>query len=171
VSFATIILALVTLQRLGELAVARHNTGRLLARGAVEVGADHYPLVVSVHTAWLIALWVWGRDQDVGLFALAAFVMLQGLRLWILATLGSRWTTRIIVLPGEPMVASGPYRYFSHPNYAVVAAEIALLPLALHLPWLALIFSIANAAVLVIRIRAEAHALSATGRQPARAVS
>jgi methyltransferase len=171
VSFATIILALVTLQRLGELAVARHNTGRLLARGAIEVGADHYPLVVSVHTAWLIALWVWGRDQDVGLFALAAFVMLQGLRLWILATLGSRWTTRIIVLPGEPVVASGPYRYFSHPNYAVVAAEIALLPLALHLPWLALIFSIANAAVLVIRIRAEARALSATGRQPARAVS
>ena len=170
-SFATIILALMTLQRLSELALARRNTNRLLARGAIEVGADHYPLVVSVHTAWLIALWVWGRDQDVNLAALAAFVVLQGVRLWILATLGSRWTTRIIVLAGEPLVASGPYRYFSHPNYAVVTAEIALLPLALHLPWLALIFTIANAAVLVIRIRAEARALAATGSHPARAVS
>jgi methyltransferase len=171
VSFASIILALVTLQRLGELALARHNTERLLARGAIEVGADHYPLVVSVHTAWLIALWVWGRDQDVNLAALAAFIVLQGLRLWIIATLRSRWTTRIIVLPGEPLVASGPYRYFSHPNYAVVTAEIALLPLALHLPRLALIFTIANAAVLAIRIRAEARALAAVASHPARAVS
>jgi methyltransferase len=171
VSFASIILALVTLQRLSELALARYNTSRLLARGAIEVGANHYPLVVSVHTAWLIALWVWGRDQDVDLLALLGFAVLQGLRLWILATLGSRWTTRIIVLPGEPLVASGPYRYFSHPNYAVVAAEIALLPLALHLPWLALIFTVLNAAVLVIRIRTEARALSATGGQPARAAS
>jgi methyltransferase len=171
VSFASIILALVTLQRLSELALARYNTNRLLARGAIEVGASHYPLVVSVHTAWLIALWVWGRDQDVNLVALSAFVVVQGLRLWILATLGSRWTTRIIVLRGEPLVASGPYRYFSHPNYAVVAAEIALLPLALHLPWLALIFTVLNAAVLVIRIRTEARALSATGGQPARAAS
>jgi methyltransferase len=171
VSLAAIILALVTLQRLGELVLARHNTDALLARGAIEVGANHYPLVVSVHAAWLIALWVWGRDQDVNLAALAGFFVLQGLRLWILATLGSRWTTRIIVLPREPLVASGPYRYFSHPNYAVVAAEIALLPLALHLPRLALIFTIANAAVLVIRIRAEARALAATGGQRVRAVS
>jgi methyltransferase len=171
VSLVTIILALVTLQRLSELALASRNTDRLLARGAIEVGANHYPLVVSVHAAWLIALWVWGRDQDVNLVALSGFVVLQGLRLWILATLGSRWTTRIIVLPGEPLVASGLYRYFSHPNYAVVAAEIALLPLALHLPWLALIFTVLNAAVLVIRIRAEARALSAPGGQPARAAS
>ncbi len=147
-SFASIILALVTLQRLGELVLARYNTGRLLARGAIEVGARHYPLVVSVHAAWLIALWVWGRDQDVNLAALSGFIALQGLRLWILVTLGSRWTTRIIVLPGEPLVASGPYRYFSHPNYVVVAGEIVLLPLALHLPVVALVFTALNAAVL-----------------------
>jgi methyltransferase len=171
VSFASIILSLVTLQRLGELALARYNTGRLKARGAIEVGADHYLLVVSVHTAWLIALWIWGRDQHVNLAALSGFVVLQSLRLWILATLGSRWTTRIIVLPGEPLVVSGPYRYFSHPNYAVVAAEIALLPLALHLPWLAFLFTILNAAVLAIRIRAEARALAATAAPPAHAVS
>ena len=169
-SFASIILVLVTLQRLGELVIARANTRKLLGRGAIEVGANHYPLVVLVHAAWLIALWIWGRDQDVNLVALAAFAVLQGLRLWVLATLGSRWTTRIIVLPGEPLVASGPYRYFAHPNYAVVAGEIALLPLALHLPLLALIFTALNAAVLAIRIRAETHALSATGGRLARPV-
>ena len=170
-SFASIILVLVTLQRLGELVIARANTGKLRGRGAIEVGANHYPLIVMVHAAWLIALWIWGRDQDVNLVALAAFAVLQGLRLWVLATLGSRWTTRIIVLPGEPLVASGPYKYLSHPNYAVVAGEIALLPLALHLPLLALVFTVANAAVLVIRVRVEARGLSAIGGTPARTAS
>ena len=170
-SFASIILVLVTLQRLGELVIARANTRKLLGRGAIEVGANHYPLVVVVHAAWLIALWIWGRDQDVNLVALAAFAVLQGLRLWVLATLGSRWTTRIIVLPGEPLVTSGPYKYLSHPNYAVVAGEIALLPLALHLPLLALVFTVLNAAVLVIRIRAEARGLSVIGGTPARTAS
>jgi methyltransferase len=88
---------------------------------------------------------------------------MQGLRLWVLATLGERWTTRIIVLPGAPLVTAGPYRYLSHPNYAVVVGEIALLPLALHLPWLALLFSVLNAAVLFIRIRVEGRALVAIG--------
>ena len=161
-SFASIILLLVTLQRLGELVLSRYNTSRLLARGAVEVGASHYPLIVLVHTAWLIALWIWGRDQDVMFPALAGFIVLQGLRCWILATLGPRWTTRIIVLPGEPLVASGPYKYLSHPNYAVVAGEIALLPLVVGLPWLALIFTVLNAAVLFVRIRAENRALAAS---------
>ncbi|GIQ76001.1 isoprenylcysteine carboxyl methyltransferase family protein [Bradyrhizobium sp. RD5-C2] len=159
-SFASVILALVTLQRLGELVLSRRNTERLLARGAIEVGARHYPLIVLVHAGWLTALWIWGRNQDVNLAALAAFLALQGLRLWILAALGPRWTTRIIVLPGAPLVASGPYRYFPHPNYAVVVGEIALLPLALHLPVLALLFTVLNLAVLAIRIRTESRALS-----------
>jgi methyltransferase len=160
VNLASFILVLVTVQRLGELVLSRYNTRKLLARGAIEVGAGHYPLIVSVHAAWLIALWIWGRGESVNLVALALFIVLQGLRVWIIATLGARWTTRIIVLPGEPLVASGPYRYVSHPNYAVVAAEIATLPLALHLPMLALIFTGLNAAVLAIRLRAETRALS-----------
>jgi len=160
VNLASVILVLVTVQRLGELALSRHNTSKLLARGAIEVGAGHYPLIVSVHAAWLIALWIWGRGESVNLVALALFIVLQGLRVWIIATLGVRWTTRIIVLPGEPLVASGPHRYLSHPNYVVVAAEIATLPLALHLPVLALIFTGLNAAVLAIRLRAETRALS-----------
>jgi methyltransferase len=168
VSVATIILALVTLQRLGELILARANTDRLMARGATEIAAGHYPVLVGMHAAWLISLWVWGRDQSVDPFALASFVVLQGLRVWVIATLGSRWTTRIIVLPDQPLISSGPYRYLSHPNYVVVAAEIAVLPLALHLPWIALIFTILNAMVLCIRIRAEARALTARYELPAR---
>jgi methyltransferase len=168
VSIATVILTLVTLQRLGELVLARANTKRLLARGATEVAAGHYPLVVTMHTAWLISLWIWGRDQPINLFALAIFIVLQGLRIWVMATLGPRWTTRIIVLPGQPLISSGPYRYLSHPNYAVVAAEIAVLPLALDLPLLALTFTVLNASVLGIRIHAEAQALAVMREPPAR---
>jgi len=171
VSLAALVLVLVTLQRAGELALARSNTVKLLARGAIEVGAGHYPLLVAVHAAWLVTLWVFGRDHPVNLFALAGFVVLQGLRLWIIVTLGPRWTTRIIVMPGEPLISSGPYKYLSHPNYAVVAAEIAVLPLALHLPLVALVFTVVNAAVLGIRIRAEAGALSAIAGLSARVVS
>jgi len=165
VSLASTILVLVTLQRLGELALARHNTRALMARGGIEVGARHYPLIVTVHAAWLVSLWLFGRDQNVDALALVVFAALQGLRVWILATLGSRWTTRVIVLPGETLVASGPYRYLSHPNYAVVVGEIAALPLALHLPVVAAVFSVLNAAVLAIRIRAETRALSAASAQ------
>ncbi len=170
-STATIILALVTLQRLGELVLSRRNTAKLLARGAFEAGAEHYPLLVVLHAAWLIALWIVGRDQPVNWLALAAFVALQGLRLWVLLSLGSRWTTRIIVLPGEPLIGSGPYRFLSHPNYAVVAGEIALLPLALNLPGLALLFSVLNGVALVVRIRTEARALAASSGYLSRATS
>jgi methyltransferase len=159
--FATVILALVTLQRLGELVLARHNSRALLARGGIEVGAWHYPLIVAVHAAWLIALWMFGRDQEVDLLALALFLVLQGVRVWVLATLGPRWTTRVIILPDEKLVTSGPYRYLSHPNYAVVVGEIAVLPLALHLPFVAVVFTVLNAIVLAIRIRTEMRALAA----------
>lgn len=160
-SLAEIILALVTLQRAGELVLARANTQRLLAQGAVELSPQHYPLIIAVHAAWLIVLWVFGRHQPVDAVALALYLLLQVLRGWVLWTLGPRWTTRIIVLPGAPLVTSGPYRFLSHPNYAVVTGEIALLPLALHLPVTALIFTLLNAMVLALRIRAENRALRA----------
>ena len=160
-TWGAIILGFVTLQRLGELVLSRRNTERLLERGAIEIGAGHYPMLVALHAAWLITLWVFGWDHQVYWPALAAFAVLQGLRVWVLASLGSRWTTRIIVLPGAPLVAAGPYRYVSHPNYAIVTGEIALLPLALNLPLLALLFSVLNAIALAIRIRAETRALAA----------
>jgi methyltransferase len=160
VSAAEILLALVALQRGAELVIANHNTRKLLARGAVEVAPRHYLLIVAVHAAWLIALWIFGHDQAVNLLILPFYIVLQGFRFWVMRTLGSRWTTRIIVLPRQALVSAGPYRFLSHPNYAVVAAEIALLPLVLGLTWLAAIFTVLNAAVLAIRIRAENRALA-----------
>jgi methyltransferase len=157
---AEFVLGLVTLQRAAELVLSRHNTDKLLARGAAEIAPGHYPLIVAVHAAWLISLWVFGRHQPLNFVALSGFVVLQGVRFWVVWTLGSRWTTRIIVLPEQPLVTAGPYRFLSHPNYAVVAAEIALLPLVLGLPLLAAVFTVLNAAVLAIRIRAENRALA-----------
>lgn len=159
-SVAALVLALVTLQRVGELALARRNTARLLAAGAVEVAPGHYPAVVALHAAWLVGLWVLGRDAAVQPAWLALFCVLQLLRVWVIATLGPRWTTRIVVSPGRPLVAAGPYRWMSHPNYAVVASEIAVLPLALGLFWFALLFTALNGAMLAVRIRAEERALA-----------
>ena len=159
---AELILGVVTLQRVGELVLSRYNTHRLLARGAVEIAPRHYPLIVAVHAAWLVSLWVLGHDQPVNIVALLFYLLLQGFRFWVMRTLGSRWTTRIIVLPEQPLVSAGPYRFLSHPNYAVVTGEMVLLPLVLGLPLLAAVFTVLNAAVLVIRIRAENHALAAS---------
>jgi methyltransferase len=158
-----LLLGFVTLQRLGELVLARRNIARLRDGGGYEVAAGHYPLIVLLHAAWLAGLWylvVWrmpgSRMQPLWL---GLFVALQALRVWVIATLGRRWTTRIIVLPGAPLVARGPYRFVSHPNYCVVAGEILTLPLVFGLVWFGLAFSALNAIVLWLRIRAEAAAL------------
>lgn len=160
-SAASVILALVTLQRLGELVLARRNTRHLIANGAHEASPGHYPLIVAVHTSWLIALWVLAPGRAILWPLIAVFLLLQLGRLWVLASLGRRWTTRIIVTPGAPLVAGGPFRFVRHPNYVVVVLEIAVLPLAFGLWEAALIFSLLNAAVLVIRVRAEEKALAA----------
>ncbi|HEV2746967.1 MAG TPA: isoprenylcysteine carboxylmethyltransferase family protein [Allosphingosinicella sp.] len=157
---AYLILALVTLQRLGELWLARRNSRALLARGGREAGAGHYPAIVAVHALWLAALWWLAAGRGVVWPLIGLFLLLQAGRLWVLAILGRRWTTRIIVLPGEPLVTAGPFRFVRHPNYLVVALEIAILPLAFGLWQVALLFSALNAAVLAIRIRAEDAALA-----------
>jgi methyltransferase len=154
-----VILALVTLQRLGELWLSNRHTKRLLAQGAHEVGASHYPLIVAVHALWLAALWWLAPGRRIDGFWLAMFVLIELARIWVLASLGKRWTTRIIVLPEARLVRQGPYRWVNHPNYLVVMAEIAVLPLVFGLWELALIFSALNAAVLAIRIREENRAL------------
>jgi methyltransferase len=155
-SIAYIILALVVVQRLGELVLARRNTRALLARGAVEIGAKHYPLIVLLHAAWLAAvILLLPKPAVINWLLLAVFVVLQGLRVWVLATLGPYWTTRIISVPGAPLVRRGPYRLFRHPNYMVVAGEILVLPLVFGEVWIAIAFSLANAAILAWRIRQE----------------
>lgn len=164
---AEIILALVTAQRGLELVIARRNTAQLVARGAVEIAAGHYPLLVVLHASWLASLWVFGHDQPVNWIALSVYLLLQALRAWVMTTLGSRWTTRILVLPNAPLVASGPYRYLRHPNYAVVTGEIAVLPLTLYLPNIAILFTVLNALVLFIRIRAENRGLASSEERAA----
>ena len=153
------LLAFVTLQRLVELPIARANTRRLLAQGGHEVGASHYPLIVALHAAWLITLWWLAPSRPIDIPFLLLFLMIEAGRVWVLRTLGNRWTTRIIVVPGEKLVASGPYRFVRHPNYLVVIGEIAVLPLVFGLWDIAIIFSLLNAAILTIRIRAENRAL------------
>ena len=150
-----LILALVTLQRLGELWLSSRHTKDLLSQGAYEVGAAHYPLIVALHVWWLALLWWLAPGRPIDGFWLAIFVLLEIARLWVLRTLGQRWTTRIIVLPGAPLVTRGPYRFVHHPNYLVVIGEIAVLPLVFGLWPLALIFTILNAPLLLIRIREE----------------
>ena len=160
---AIAILTFVTLQRLAELALARSNTARLLAAGGREHAPGHYPLIVAVHASWLAALWLLAPGRPVHLPFLALFVLLQLGRIWVIRTLGPRWTTRIIVLPGAPLVASGPFRFVSHPNYLVVIGEIAVLPLVFGLWQMALLFSLLNALVLAVRVRAENRALGTAG--------
>jgi len=166
--WAHALLIAVAVQRLAELAYARRNTRALLAGGGVETGAGHYPLFVILHGSWLVAMFVLVEpDPEPRWLLLAAFATLQGLRVWVIATLGPYWTTRIIVVPGAAPVTTGPYRWFRHPNYLIVALEVPLLPLALGLPWVAVMFGALNASLLLYRIRIEdgaRHALSATGK-------
>jgi methyltransferase len=168
VTSGILLLAFVTAERLAELWLARRNTRALLARGGREVDARHYPLIVGLHAVWLAGLWALGWAASVDPPWLAVFLALQAMRVWVLVTLGRRWTTRIIVLPGAQLVTHGPYRFLTHPNYVVVIGEIASLPLCLGMLWYALVFSIANLAVLSIRVRAENASLADTRRTASR---
>lgn len=157
-----IVVLLVAAQRVGELVLAQRNTKRLLLEGGREIGARHYPLFVLLHGGWLVAMFLLiPPDAPAVTPLLAAFVVLQLLRVWIVLSLGRYWTTRIITVPGAPLVRRGPYRFMRHPNYVVVIGEIALLPLAFGAWKIALVFSILNMALLWHRIRIEDTALAA----------
>ena len=158
-SLPYLIMALVTLQRLGELVIASSNSRHLRAQGAFEVGRSHYPVMVALHASWLGALWLSAGGRPVNMIFLGVFIVLQALRIWVLATLGRRWTTRIIVLPGAPLITGGPFQFLRHPNYCVVVGEIAVLPLVFELTWIAVLFTLLNAAMLWVRIGAEGKVL------------
>ncbi|MBM3503267.1 MAG: hypothetical protein FJX65_05275 [Alphaproteobacteria bacterium] len=156
-----LVFGFLVIQRLIELAWAQRNTRRLLARGAVEIGRSHYPLFIALHGAWLAAiLFAIPEERMVSVPLLAAFLLLQVARLWVIASLGPFWTTRIITLADTPLVRRGPYRLMRHPNYAVVVAEIAVVPLMFEAWTIALVFSILNATLLYWRIRVENAALA-----------
>lgn len=156
-----LILGYVVVQRLCELVYARRNTVRLLARGGIETGARHYPLFILLHGSWLIALATLVPPQTgINVSLLFVFATLQLARVWVLLSLGRHWTTRIITVPGTPLVVRGPYRFMRHPNYAIVAGEIAALPLVFGAWQIALIYSLLNLALLRHRIRIENKALA-----------
>jgi methyltransferase len=155
---------LVALQRLLELVYSRRNERRVRARGAVERGAGHYPVMVALHSFWLISTFVEGllRGPEIPAWwpvPLVAFLLVQPLRYWAIVSLGSNWNTRILVVPGGKLVKSGPYRYFPHPNYVVVAVEILTFPLIFGAWITAIVFSLLNATLLFVRIRIENRAL------------
>ncbi len=157
---AVAILGFVTLQRLVELRFADRNSSRLLGDGAVEFGRAHYPFIIALHMLWLAALWWWAPGRPIDIPLLVLFALLQLGRVWVISTLGERWTTRIIVKPGATLVRKGPYRFLNHPNYLIVTLEIAVLPLVFGLWRIALLFSLFNAAILAIRIGEENRALA-----------
>lgn len=163
----TLLVAAVAVQRLCELAISRRHLRALLARGGREVGASHYPWMVALHAAFLVSclveVWLLGRPfrLPLALAALAVLAAASALRLWTIASLGERWTTRVVVLPGEPLVTAGPYRWLRHPNYLVVVLELAAIPLV-HGAWLtAAAFGLANLALLRLRTGVEDAALAA----------
>ena len=159
------LLIYVTLERLFELVIARRNTAKLMSRGAVEVGAAHYPIMIALHISWLVAIvgWVMFATYEVSAPFLVLYILLQGFRLWVMATLGPYWTTRIITLADAPLIKRGPYRFVRHPNYVVVTLEIVVLPLVFGAWHIALVFTVLNALMLRTRIEAENAALNARG--------
>jgi methyltransferase len=164
VLFTALVLA-VGLERLAELVVSRRNAAWSFARGGVESGRGHFPAMVVLHTGLLVGVLVevWTADRSflpwLGWPALALALASQGLRWWCITTLGHRWNTRVIVVPGLPLVTGGPYRWSSHPNYVAVVVEGVALPLV-HTAWVtALVFTLANAALLTVRLRVENRAL------------
>jgi methyltransferase len=155
---------LVAIQRMLELLYSRRNERRLFARGAVERGSGHYPVIVTIHTLWLVSTLVEGllRGPEPPAWwpvPLAAFLLVQPLRYWAILSLGENWNTRVLVVPGGKLVRRGPYRYFPHPNYVVVAVEVLTFPLIFGAWITAITFSLLNATVLYVRIRTENRAL------------
>jgi methyltransferase len=162
----TILVVLVGLERVAELVVSTRNAAWSKERGGVETGLGHYPLMVVLHTGLLIGALVeaWVRRPDVpsalAWSMLALVLASQALRWWCITTLGRRWNTRVIVVPGLAPITAGPYRWLRHPNYVAVVVEGASLPLV-HAAWItAVVFTVANAALLTVRIRCEDRALA-----------
>jgi methyltransferase len=162
----TVLVVVVGIERLAELDVSKHNAAWSKERGGIETGRGHFPFMVVLHVGLLVGALAeaWVRRPDVpGALAwsmLALVLASQALRWWCITSLGNRWNTRVIVVPGLPPVTTGPYRFLRHPNYVAVVVEGIALPLV-HAAWItAVVFTVLNAGLLVVRIRAEESALS-----------
>ena len=161
------LLAVIACERVAELAVSARHANALLRRGGVEYGLGHFPVMIVLHAGLIVGcvleplLGHRAFIPALGLPMLAVTVLANALRWWCIATLGERWTARVIVLPGAPLVRAGPYRWFAHPNYVAVIIEGAALPLTGSAWITACAFTVLNGVLLTVRIRCEAHALAA----------
>jgi methyltransferase len=159
-----------------ELVLAQRNRRIVLGRGGVEFAPETYRAIVAMHVLFFVALvfesWPWKIPLDaLTLFCLLALILLQGLRYWCISSLGERWNTRILVVPGEEPVNKGPYRFMRHPNYVVVVLEFAILPLLMRAPLTLIVFSLANLVLLSRRIRLEEKALRESAPGPKASIS
>lgn len=162
---AAVLLALLTVQRSSELLVSARNTKALIRSGASERARDQYPFMIALHATWLVSLWLLAWSREVGLWWIPLLALLQVGRFWTMRTLGSRWTTRIIIPRDAAPLVSGPYRFVRHPNYLIVAVELPCISLALGLAWHAALFGALNLAMLSWRIRAEDRGLYSSFRR------
>lgn len=162
---AAVLLALLTVQRSSELLVSARNTKALIRAGASERAPDQYPLMIALHATWLVSLWLLAWSREVGLWWIPLLALLQVGRFWTMRTLGSRWTTRIIIPRDAAPLVSGPYRFVRHPNYLIVAVELPCISLALGLAWHAALFGALNLAMLSWRIREEDRGLYSSFRR------
>ena len=163
----TLLIALVAAERVVELVIAERNARAALDAGGTESGQAHYRVMRLLHASFLVAapLEVWSLDRAflpwLGWPMLAIVAATMSLRYWVVATLGPRWNTRVIVVPSWEPAVGGPYRFVRHPNYVAVILELAALPLV-HTAWItAVVYSVANAWLLTVRIRVEERALAA----------
>ena len=151
------------IQRLSELYVSSKNEKWLLSNGAIEYGREHYPYIVLLHTLFIISLiaeYTWLADGAVNYFFIVLFFILIVIKIVVISTLGHYWNTKIYKVPGTRPVATGIYKYIKHPNYIIVICEIAIIPLAFHLYYTAVIFTILNAIMLTVRIKKENEVLA-----------
>jgi methyltransferase len=167
VEFYYALVVLIVVERLAELFLSQRNAAESLRRGGVESGESSFPLMVALHVGLLIGCLVEPAALHrtfipaLGWTMIAIVLAANALRWWCIAALGQRWTTRVIVLPGVPLVRTGPYRWFRHPNYFAVVVEGAALPLAGSAWITACVFTVLNAALLTVRVRCEVRAIAA----------
>lgn len=157
-----IVMIFLVAQRIAELIISARNRKWLLAHGAVEYGREHYPLIVVLHTSFILSLIAeYALNGHVFYMPLLVlYLLLVIAKAIVIGTLGHYWNTRIYRVPGSKPVSSGIYKYIKHPNYVIVVCEIAVIPLIFGLYYTAIIFTILNAMMLTVRIRKENEALA-----------
>jgi methyltransferase len=160
------VILIVIIQRLVELKIAARNEVWLKQQGAIEYGHRHYKFIVLLHTCFFLSIiaeyYLRGRHTEIGFLSylfFVIFIFLQAGRIWVLASLGKYWNTKILRIPGAELVSKGPYKYFKHPNYIVVVLELAVIPMMFNLYYTAIVFTMLNAVMLTVRIKEENRAL------------